>query len=84
MSERMLTQYGEKLQADYVQMGHHGNGGMNPEVYDVVNPEVAFFDAPESLMTDMTLNAWAKKAHMEAMGSVVYDYSTAPNQVVIQ
>ena len=28
MSDYLLDTYGDKLKADYVQMGHHGNGGL--------------------------------------------------------
>ena len=31
-------------------MGHHGNGGLKKDFYKLVNPNIAFFDAPAWLM----------------------------------
>lgn len=39
----------EKLKADAVQMSHHGQYGVNEEVYRAIHPEVGFFNAPEFL-----------------------------------
>lgn len=50
MSDKLVEQWGENLSADYIQMGHHGNGGLLEDFYRTVNPEVAFFDAPDWLM----------------------------------
>lgn len=80
----MKESYGDRLCADYVQMGHHGNGGMSEELYGLVAPRVAFFDAPEWLMVDETRNAPAKKRYMESIGAEVFDYTTAPNRIVIK
>lgn len=83
-SEEILEKWGDKLKSDYVQMGHHGNGGMSETVYRVVNPKAAFFDAPESLMQNEDLNAPQKRALMESLGSEIYYYATAPNQIVME
>lgn len=84
MSDRLMDTYKERLKADYVQMGHHGNGGMSEAVYDIIRPEAAFFDMPLSMIEDTTLNAYVKRAYMQALGSRILDYTTAPNQVVIE
>lgn len=45
----------EKLKADAVQMAHHGQNGVKKEVYEAINPEVCFFNAPKWLY-DNNLN----------------------------
>lgn len=46
VSSYLKRKYGEKLKSDYLQMGHHGNGGLKKDFYKMVDPDVAFFDAP--------------------------------------
>lgn len=38
-----------ELKADAVQMSHHGQNGVTKEVYEAINPELCFFNAPEWL-----------------------------------
>lgn len=83
-STSIIEKYEDKLVADYVQMGHHGNGGMDETFYRVVSPKMAFFDAPESLMQNEELNAPAKRALMESLDAQVVYYATAPNEIVLQ
>lgn len=83
-SAGILERWGDKVTADYVQMGHHGNGGMTEEFYRAVSPKVAFFDAPEGLMQNEELNAPAKRALMESLGSQIVYYATAPNEIVLE
>lgn len=83
-SEELLERWGDKLPSDYVQMGHHGNGGMDESVYRIISPKVAFFDAPESLMQNVELNTPAKKALMESLGADIYYYATAPNTIIME
>lgn len=80
-SDYILNKYGDRLKADYVQMGHHGNGGLDETVYRVICPQRAFFDAPEWLMQDESRNAPEKKELMESLGAEVNYYATAPNLV---
>ena len=80
-SDFMQKKYGAQLTADYVQMGHHGNGGMDESIYRMIAPKAAFFDAPESLMQNAELNAPKKKELMEELGAEIYYYATAPNMV---
>lgn len=47
MSDLMIKRYGSALQADYVQLGHHGNNSLPVEFYNIVSPKGALFDAPE-------------------------------------
>ena len=49
MSDTIIENYREELKSDYLQMGHHGNGGLSEEFYRLVEPKSAFFDAPDWL-----------------------------------
>lgn len=84
MSQKLIEQWGEQLKADYLQMGHHGNGGLNEEFYRLVQPKVAFSDAPEWLFhpaEGTKYDSREKTALMESMGATVYYYATAPNVI---
>lgn len=86
VSDYLLHTWGEKLQADYLQMGHHGYGGLNDNFYQMVNPEVAFFDAPDWLMLDTT-GKYDNPEHvrlMEGMGSEIKSFNSAPNAVILK
>lgn len=84
MSEGLASRYGNRLKADYVQMGHHGNGGSDESVLKLVNPEIAFFDCTDGIMDNPDLNAAAKRQFMEEMGAIIYYYPTTPNMVVVK
>ena len=82
MSEKLIEQWGDKLKADYIQMGHHGNGGLNEAFYRLVAPRVAISDAPEWLFhpaEGTPYDSVQKTAIMESMGAQVLYYATAPN-----
>lgn len=84
MSDTLISQWGEELKADYIQMGHHGNGGLSEGFYRMVHPKVAFFDAPDWLMYPEEGSSYTTPINreiMESMGCKIYSYSTAPNIV---
>lgn len=88
MSDEIMSHYAEELSSDYIQMGHHGNGGLSSEFYQKVHPKVAFFDAPEWLMhPEDDSHGWTTPQNselMESMGAEVYYYATAPNQIELK
>lgn len=48
--EAMLRRYkAEALRADFVEMAHHGQNGVNFEVYEAINPKVCLWCAPDWL-----------------------------------
>lgn len=86
ISDYLKGKYAKILKSDYLQMGHHGNGGLKKDFYKIVNPDVAFFDAPARLMTDpsgiyTTPQNWI---YMESLGSTVVSFSTTPNSVILK
>ena len=88
MSEEIISHYADELSSDYIQMGHHGNGGLSEEFYKLVHPKVAFFDAPEWLMhPEDDSQGWTTPQNcelMESMGAKVYYYATAPNNIELK
>ena len=85
LSDFLVNEYGQALQSDYVQMGHHGFGGLNEEFYSLVNPKAAFFDAPDWLMNgEGDRSTKEKEALMREMRCVIFSYNTAPNQILIK
>ena len=48
-SKELLEGNKEILKSDSVQMSHHGQNGVTKEVYEVISPEVCFFNCPKYL-----------------------------------
>ena len=87
ISDHLLAKYGEeKLASTYLQMGHHGYGGLSDAFYQAVQPEVAFFDAPDWLLKDETgkYDTPENVELMESMGSRIYGFNSAPNSVYLK
>lgn len=74
------------LKAEYLQMGHHGYGGLEDYFYESVHPKVAFFDAPEYMMFDETgkFDNPQNKAFMESLGSEIYYFKEGPNSIILK
>ena len=86
MSDYLLETYGDALKAEYIQMGHHGNGGLKKDFYKSIGAKVAFFDAPSWLMNDTT-GAYStpdNRYFMTQNGAEVYSFSTTPNQIILK
>ena len=87
MSQTLIDMWGDELKANYIQMGHHGNGGLNADFYEIVQPEVAFFDAPEWLMYPEEGTWYTTTTNielMESMGAQILWYNTSPNTVLLR
>lgn len=85
ISERLISGHGDRLKADYVQMGHHGNGGLTEEAYRIVAPKAAFFDGPAWLFADEEKYTAAKNRRlMESMGCKIYLMDDAPNKIILR
>ena len=85
MSRSLYRRYKGLLNSDYLQMGHHGNGGLKKKFYTAVSPSIAFFDAPDWLMYDETgsYDTPAKIELMESLGAQILSFNSAPNSVKI-
>ena len=85
LTEYLTETLGDKLNSDYVQMGHHGFGGPGTAFYDRVTPRTAFFDAPDWLIHgEGDRSTREKENYMRNMGCEIVTWYTAPNQILIQ
>ena len=76
---QLAQMYGDRLAADYVQAGHHGNNHVDPSEWAVVDAEVMLFDAPEWLTQSDEYNARPLIEWCHENGIETYEYATAPN-----
>lgn len=83
LSNYLVERYGERLKADIVQAGHHGNNSMKTNFYKTTGMKIMLFDAPEWLMTGE--NYWAKNLKLDCddWGVKTFDYRTAPNNITM-
>ncbi len=81
MASYLVDTYGEELQADILQCGHHGNNSMPVDsgFYQAVSPEVAIFDCPDWVYTSAQYTAGALAADLNAQGIRTVYFATAPN-----
>lgn len=86
MSDFLVNKWGNSLKADYLQMAHHGYGGLSDEFYSLVSPKVAFFDAPDWLMYDETgtYDNPQNAEVMKSLGSDIYSFNSAPNSIILK
>ncbi len=77
----LLDMYGDSLDADYVQPGHHGNIAISYEFYEALNPKVMFFDGPAWLNESDDYYSKGLIEWCQANDIVTYDFGTAPNSV---
>lgn len=47
--EKLLKNQGNKLKADIVQMAHHGQSGVDEDVYQKISPQICLWPTPEWL-----------------------------------
>ena len=88
MSEWLIRTYGEGLNANFIQLGHHGNGSttLPKEFLDLVAPEIAFFDAPWWLFEDphgLFKMDWII-GYMYDNDVSYYNFKTAPNSITFR
>lgn len=88
MQEWLISEYGEELRADFIQLGHHGNGNTTSrsEFLDIVGAEYAFFDSPQWLFNDDTGrfdNEWIRE-YMQITGTTIFNFETTPNSITLR
>ena len=76
---RLLEMYGDMLDSEYVQPGHHGNASIPAEFYSELGAEVMFFDGPEWLTQSDDYSAKPLIEWCHENGIETYEYATAPN-----
>lgn len=86
-SKTIMDHYRNMLNSTYLQVSHHGNGGLSTDLYYWVMADKVFFDAPDWLFNpaaDSSYDTEKNKKYFEMKGNVIYSYSTAPNSVVMR
>lgn len=85
IEDGILEKYGDRLQADYVQCGHHGNWGLSTKFYDVVNPKIAFMDAPDSIVNNNngSYDGYLLLEYFEKKGIEVYRFDGTEHTVTL-
>ncbi len=86
VSDYLFNYWGDELDVDYLQMGHHGFGGLKDDFYEITTPKKAFFDAPDWMMKDDT-GAYDNPENarlMESFGSEVVSFNSAPNSIILE
>ncbi len=83
MEQYIIPAHQRELQADFVQCGHHGNWGLTTAFYDLVNPKVAFMDAPSYILNDTsgTYDGPELKRYFLNKKVTVYELTGAPNSI---
>lgn len=81
LADYLVKTYGDELNADILQCGHHGNNSMPEDTgfYETVSPEVAVFDGPDWLMTGAEYTAGALAAYLQQEDVRIVWFKTAPN-----
>lgn len=86
MQSEIIANYGNELKSDYVQTGHHGNWGLTTGFYDLVNPKVAFFDAPTWLIDEehSSYDGYLLRNYFMNKGVRICRFSNTPNSVTMK
>lgn len=74
---RLLEKYGSELKSDFVQMAHHGQGGVDRDVYEAIDPTVCLWPSPKWVFNNINgnLQSLVVRQWMMDMG-VKYHYVT--------
>ncbi len=85
LSEKIISEFGEELKSDYLQISHHGFGGLTDAFNDLVDPRAVFFDAPAWHITSTDkISSRRNDRRMQAQGRTVFSFFTAPNQIILR
>ena len=81
MGEYLVETYGDKLKADILQCGHHGNNSIpfDTGFYEAVDPKIAIFDLPDWIMTSANYTAGVLAAQLQDLGIEIRYYDSSPN-----
>lgn len=80
----LIETYGDRLKAEYVQTGHHGNNSFPTSFYDAVGASRAFLDSPPWVMTEEKYTAAELEEYFIKNGAEAYDFRTAPNSFTFE
>ncbi len=72
-----------EISCDYVQVGHHGNWSFSEDFYEKTGASVFLFDAPAEITESGNFPAKELKDGFVKKNGTVYDFSTAPNHLIL-
>lgn len=84
----LMDNYKDKLQSEYLQVGHHGNNWFSDEFYKTVNPKVALFPTPQSIMLNEAKVDWYTTEKLtnlfNEMKTKIYYFKDSQAQIVLK
>ena len=68
--KRLLEKYGNSLECDIVQMAHHGQSGVEKDVYEAISPKLCMWPAPKWVFNNVPgiLKSFEVRQWMTDMG----------------
>lgn len=88
VGNEIIKRHKDKLRAEYVQIGHHGNNNFPMEIYDIIKPKIAFIPAPDWIFENPQKIDWytAKEVRDKLVkkGIKVYSDKDFPVSVIIK
>ena len=83
--ERLYEMYNgtNKLKADFVQMAHHGQAGVEQNVYNLIQPQYAFFNCDYSVWANTSgrVKTLMVRGWIESLGATAYCSQLGVNNV---
>lgn len=91
LSDSLIEKYKDQLPSDYIQMPHHGNGGLSSEFCKIVHPKGTFFDAPDWLMENIDPSTGETSSYttpdnialMKSLDAAIFCFHTTPNRIYL-
>ena len=88
IEEFLIENYEDRLSSDYIQVGHHGNNSFSDEFYDIVNPDIALFSAPEWVIENTNNVSWYQAPHLweylQSIGAKTYYFASSPVTITLK
>lgn len=84
VENRLIEKYGERLNADFLQVANHGENNLNKEFFNLVSPRVAFIDTTVEKFHNINNAVSLNKNYLKELGSTVYCINPVPNKLVLK
>lgn len=81
--QKVISKYGDRLNADYIQVGHHG-AAYDEEFFEKVGAKKLFVDAPLFLREREDYPVYSNLQIFAKKGYTVYTYESVPNSILLR